>query len=87
MKASGQCFGNLAVQHSESAQNERGGGFRRVERPAWLTRDGTCYVCKGRRFWLSTHGVLVCATCHPPAAEYLVAKWIESEGSNEKAGS
>lgn len=79
MKASGQYFGSPAAQHSESAQNERGDGSRKIERPAWLTREGTCYVCKGRRLWLSVHGVLVCAKCHPPPTEKLVARWVERE--------
>ena len=37
-----------------------------------------CFSCKESRFWLSIHGVAVCARCHPPADEKLVAAWIES---------
>jgi len=36
-----------------------------------------CYACRGRRFWRSRNGPLVCATCHPPAAVGVVAEWVE----------
>ena len=39
---------------------------------------GPCRACTGTRFWQSVHGVTVCALCHPPADEKLVAEWIES---------
>jgi hypothetical protein len=35
-----------------------------------------CAVCGGRRFWKSMSEAVVCATCHPPAAERLVAEWL-----------
>lgn len=38
-----------------------------------------CYACKGQRWWRSTAGRTVCATCHPPAAPGLVAEWREPE--------
>jgi hypothetical protein len=41
----------------------------------------TRYGCGGHRFWVSVHGITVCATCHPPADPTLVAEWIEPEGS------
>jgi hypothetical protein len=44
-----------------------------------LQDDGTCYCCKGSRWWLSRYGVLMCATCHPPAALELVARWVDRE--------
>jgi hypothetical protein len=37
--------------------------------------DGACWACGRARFWMSTHGTLVCATCHPPAAPDLVRQW------------
>lgn len=60
-------------------QSGPGDGSPKVARPPWLTKEGFCYVCKGRRFWLSVHGVLVCARCHPPASPKLVARWIGSD--------
>ncbi|MEW5935109.1 MAG: hypothetical protein AB1816_16145 [Bacillota bacterium] len=42
-----------------------------------LQPDGTCYCCKGSRWWLSRYGVLVCATCHPPAVPELVARYVD----------
>jgi putative DNA primase/helicase len=39
-----------------------------------------CYSCGSRRFWRKQAGELVCGTCHPPAAEYLVSEWLEVEG-------
>lgn len=35
-----------------------------------------CHACRERRFWRSVHGAVVCAACHPPAAEDLVVEWI-----------
>ncbi len=36
-----------------------------------------CFCCKGSRFWLSTYGQTICGACHPPAAERLVAEWVD----------
>jgi hypothetical protein len=36
---------------------------------------GLCQACGSRRFWESTHGMLACATCHPPAAPDMVRRW------------
>jgi hypothetical protein len=36
----------------------------------------TCHSCRGRRFWISIHGVAICDICHPPAAAALVETWI-----------
>jgi hypothetical protein len=36
----------------------------------------TCNWCKGNRMWRSTHNVVICGICHPPAKPYLVAEWI-----------
>lgn len=35
-----------------------------------------CRTCHTFSWWLSTHGDLVCGTCHPPAKEELVKRWI-----------
>ena len=40
-------------------------------------RQRCCYSCHGTRFWRSIHGAVTCATCHPPASQGLVAKWID----------
>ena len=42
-----------------------------------------CYACKGRRFWRSVHGVIVCATCHPPAASERVERWMPEPVTGE----
>ena len=42
-----------------------------------------CYACRERRFWRSIHGVVVCGTCHPPAAPRLVERWLP--GSENEA--
>jgi hypothetical protein len=36
----------------------------------------TCFMCRGRRFWRSSYGPVICVRCHPPAAPHLVAAWI-----------
>ncbi len=35
-------------------------------------------TCHGTRFWRSVHGVVLCGTCHPPAAPELVAEWLDA---------
>jgi hypothetical protein len=35
-----------------------------------------CFACKGARFWVSVHGAMACAACHPPAHASLVESWI-----------
>ena len=53
-----------------------------------LLKDGQerprviCYSCKGSRFWLSIHGVVICGACHPPASPRLVVRWIGAEASS-----
>jgi hypothetical protein len=37
----------------------------------------TCWTCGVGRFWLSVHGQWVCATCHPPGSEDLVAERLQ----------
>ncbi len=38
-----------------------------------------CYSCRSGRFWRSSGGMVICATCHPPATSDLVSAWIERE--------
>ncbi len=40
------------------------------------TSPGACWACRTTRCWLSIHGVLTCALCHPPAHPSLVAEWL-----------
>lgn len=40
-------------------------------------RSKPCWRCHSQRFWLSVHGAVVCATCHPPASQQLVRQWID----------
>jgi hypothetical protein len=40
-------------------------------------RRTPCWACRGTRFWLSTCGVVVCATCHPPARPEYAERWME----------
>ena len=51
-----------------------------LQRPAPSLPSGplTCYCCRRRRFWISTSGRAICATCHPPPAADLIASWIET---------
>ena len=42
-----------------------------------LRRAGGCRCCKGSRFWMSVHAVVICATCHPPADSSLAVEWVE----------
>lgn len=60
-------------------QPRRKKDFLRERDPAffWMRADGTCSRCAGQRAWRSIHGVITCATCHPPANPELVAEWIE----------
>lgn len=36
-----------------------------------------CWCCHSRKFWVSAHSVVLCATCHPPANQRLVRQWID----------
>ena len=38
---------------------------------------GGCTCCKSSQLWVSVDSVVICATCHPPAAPSLAAEWIE----------
>jgi len=46
--------------------------------PAPAVTPRECLACHRHRFWRSVHGVVVCGNCHPPAAESLVADWIDT---------
>jgi hypothetical protein len=37
--------------------------------------DGPCWACRRHRFWVSVHGSLACAVCHPPTASDLLRRW------------
>ena len=38
-----------------------------------------CHSCRSRRFWRSIYGQVICAVCHPPAADHLVADWPQTD--------
>jgi hypothetical protein len=44
-----------------------------------------CFVCQSTRRWRSIHGAEVCAGCHPPLSEDLVAQWIDGPQLGEAA--
>lgn len=48
-----------------------------------LRPDGRCYACGNANWWLSVYGVLVCATCHPPATAELVRRYVSGEEAAE----
>lgn len=43
-----------------------------------------CYTCGGTQFWRAVDGAVVCATCHPPGSEGLVARWfnVNADGND-----
>ena len=41
-----------------------------------LIEPERCCACRGFLFWLSVHGVKVCAACHPPASPKVVRAWL-----------
>ena len=47
---------------------------------------GPCPACAGTRFWRSVAGVVVCATCHPPAFDSLVAGWLDAARADTGGG-
>ena len=52
-------------------------------RPRLPTRR--CRACNSWLFWLSVHGAVACATCHPPASRSLVKSWYWlPEGESKK---
>ena len=65
---------NLRAHKPAILRTLRGGG----------TWNLACYACREQRFWRSIHGRVVCATCHPPAAPYLVVEWLEGCRSDER---
>lgn len=50
------------------------------ERPA--QNYSRCFACGGARWWISFHGVRICARCHPPARPDLVARWEGEQGEH-----
>ena len=44
-------------------------------------RTAFCFACKGHHLWRSVYGAVVCGDCHPPAAEHLVAAWLDEQGT------
>ncbi len=81
-------FVSPLLQHDVAPQNSLAGGYEFNEEssrdtPAgWVSIPGAdfperaqCPACRGWLWWHSTHGALVCATCHPPAAPHLVKSW------------
>ncbi len=34
-----------------------------------------CRACNGWLYWVSAHGAVICAGCHPPASRALVKTW------------
>jgi len=56
---------------------EHDGKLTKEEAEARAVAEKGCYSCKGKRFWLSVSGNLVCGRCHPPADEKTVTRWIE----------
>ena len=38
---------------------------------------GSCFSCRGSRFWISLEGGRICAQCHPPISEKIVQGWEE----------
>jgi hypothetical protein len=55
----------------------------KTETPALPT--SRCRACKSWAYWVSGDGVVVCATCHPPANLKLVAHWY-TVPEGEQAG-
>lgn len=47
-----------------------------------LGRRRPCRSCRGTKWWRSTDGPVVCATCHPPGSPDLVAEWIEDDNGD-----
>jgi hypothetical protein len=51
--------------------------------PVFQTRPDACYACGTTRRWQSSYGAVVCARCHPPAAQLLVTAWEGKDDVNE----
>jgi len=68
-----------AVEFLQAREEEQ---RRKQAKNTWTPPD-KCYCCGGHEWWLSVHGVTVCATCHPPAAESLVLARNNTQGAAE----
>ncbi len=44
-----------------------------------------CPMCRGKEFWVSVYGKVICEKCHPPADESIVARRIHSERPEQLA--
>lgn len=66
---------------------ENDGGLARDEAEAKACLSYPC-LCRGLKFWVSIHGPIICGSCHPPAMQSLVIRWIEikpSEAINQES--
>ena len=72
-----------------NAGQREAGGHVETERSAGVTLalslrpGGRCWCCGQSRWWLSVYGVLVCSTCHPPAVEELVKRYLDGKEAAE----
>jgi hypothetical protein len=67
-----------------AAIKEFSGNLPRDRAEQEAVRETPCFTCGGGKFWVSIHGAMGCARCHPPAQEKLVTRWVEL--SDEKTG-
>jgi P4 family phage/plasmid primase-like protien len=71
-------------ERKEEKNLNRGNGLNGLNGLTPLTGKGQpCFACKGTRRWRSIHGAEVCAGCHPPLSEDLVAEWIDGPQRHE----
>ena len=64
-----------AVEFLQAREEER---RKQQAKSSWTPPD-RCYCCGHHEWWLSIHGVTVCAVCHPPAVESLVLARLNKE--------
>jgi hypothetical protein len=55
-------------QHKEDLKSHLRAGSSRAPEPV----PTECYACKGKLFWRSIYGVVICWRCHPPGTDRLV---------------
>jgi hypothetical protein len=67
----------LRTQKAEVIRLLRGNG---IPSHTDLGDPERCCACRGFLFWLSVHGVKVCAACHPPASPNVVRAWLWGNG-------
>jgi hypothetical protein len=39
-----------------------------------------CYMCKEQNYWMSIYRAVICGTCHPPASDRIVQRWLRGNG-------